>query len=566
MIYFKKVILPIKNSITLIENKIYKTILLIFLSTIIPVLEIVNLTILLPIFEILLNHKNISEFSNFINKFLNFVNIDGNLKNLVLIFLFFFLIKILLNIFFYKIFNSFIEKIRADWCSKIHNNIIFSNNLYNEHKTFSEITNSILVETRKAQSAIKSFISLISSSVTFIITVLILFFISFDLTIIFLLIFILILFLVGKKMMTFSSNVGDRRRVLDNFFMEKMNYVLQGFKQIKIFQIEEIVNNEFSIKIKDYAKIQAKLRFVSQAINPITELIVFLIFVIIIYYYLDIKNLTLEKIIPVIATVIVISNRLASNIKSLLSSALLLNGYNASLDSIKFYINKKKLKCDAIKNKKLINKFDDKLTFKNVSFSYGKKNVLKNFSLTVTKNDRVEIIGKSGSGKSTLVDLITGLKKPTTGSILLDKKNIYNLNLKNILSYVPQEAFFFNDSLLNNILMQRSNYTKENVHEIINVCELREFVESKKNKLDFTISDNGANLSGGQRQRIGLVRALLSDPKILILDEATNSIDKITEDKIFFNILKKNPKICIISVTHRTKSFWSKKIVNLDGY
>ena len=280
MIYFKKVILPIKNSITLIENKIYKTILLIFLSTIIPVLEIVNLTILLPIFEILLNHKNISEFSNFINKFLNFVNIDGNLKNLVLIFLFFFLIKILLNIFFYKIFNSFIEKIRADWCSKIHNNIIFSNNLYNEHKTFSEITNSILVETRKAQSAIKSFISLISSSVTFIITVLILFFISFDLTIIFLLIFILILFLVGKKMMTFSSNVGDRRRVLDNFFMEKMNYVLQGFKQIKIFQIEEIVNNEFSIKIKDYAKIQAKLRFVSQAINPITELIVFKAFTI----------------------------------------------------------------------------------------------------------------------------------------------------------------------------------------------------------------------------------------------------------------------------------------------
>jgi ABC-type bacteriocin/lantibiotic exporter with double-glycine peptidase domain len=367
-------------------------------------------------------------------------------------------------------------------------------------------------------------------------------------------------------MMTFSSNVGDRRRVLDNFFMEKMNYVLQGFKQIKIFQIEEIVNKEFSIKIKDYAKIQAKLRFVSQAINPITELIVFLIFVIIIYYYLDIKNLTLEKIIPVIATVIVISNRLASNIKSLLSSALLLNGYNASLDSIKFYINKNKLKCDAIKNKKPINKFEDKLAFKNVSFAYGKKNVLKNFSLIVTKNDRVEIIGKSGSGKSTLVDLITGLKKPTSGSIFLDKKNIYNLNLKNILSYVPQEAFFFNDSLLNNILMQRTNYTKENVYEIINVCELREFVETKKNKLDFTISDNGANLSGGQRQRIGLVRALLSDPKILILDEATNSIDKITEDKIFFNILKKNPKICIISVTHRTKSFWSKKIVNLDGY
>jgi ABC-type bacteriocin/lantibiotic exporter with double-glycine peptidase domain len=566
MIYFKKAILPIKNSIILIENKIYKTILLIFLSTIIPVLEIANLTILLPIFEILLNHKNISEFSNFINKFLNFFNIDPNLKNLVLIFLFFFLIKILLNIFFYKIFHSFIEKIRADWCSKIHNNIIFSNNLYNEHKTFSEITNSILVETRKAQSAIKSFISLISSSVTFIITVLILFFISFDLTIIFLLIFIFILFLVGKKMMTFSSNVGDRRRVLDNFFMEKMNYVLQGFKQIKIFQIEEIVNKEFSIKIKDYAKIQAKLRFVSQAINPITELIVFLIFVIIIYYYLDIKNLTLEKIIPVIATVIVISNRLASNIKSLLSSALLLNGYNASLDSIKFYINKNKLKCDAIKNKKPINKFEDKLAFKNVSFAYGKKNVLKNFSLIVTKNDRVEIIGKSGSGKSTLVDLITGLKKPTSGSIFLDKKNIYNLNLKNILSYVPQEAFFFNDSLLNNILMQRTNYTKENVYEIINVCELREFVETKKNKLDFTISDNGANLSGGQRQRIGLVRALLSDPKILILDEATNSIDKITEDKIFFNILKKNPKICIISVTHRTKSFWSKKIVNLDGY
>ena len=100
MIYFKKAILPIKNSIILIENKIYKTILLIFLSTIIPVLEIANLTILLPIFEILLNHKNISEFSNFINKFLNFFNIDPNLKNLVLIFLFFFSNKDFIKYFF----------------------------------------------------------------------------------------------------------------------------------------------------------------------------------------------------------------------------------------------------------------------------------------------------------------------------------------------------------------------------------------------------------------------------------------------------------------------------------
>jgi ABC-type bacteriocin/lantibiotic exporter with double-glycine peptidase domain len=157
-----------------------------------------------------------------------------------------------------------------------------------------------------------------------------------------------------------------------------------------------------------------------------------------------------------------------------------------------------------------------------------------------------------------------GLLNPCSGSIFIDEKNISNFNHKQIFGYVTQETFLFKDTIKNNILMFRKDYENTEIEKIINICCLDSLINKFNLRLNHLLDEGGLNLSGGQRQRIGLARALISNPKVLILDEATNSLDEDLENKIFKNISLNFTDITIISVTHKPKSLWSDKIFDLN--
>ena len=183
-----------------------------------------------------------------------------------------------------------------------------------------------------------------------------------------------------------------------------------------------------------------------------------------------------------------------------------------------------------------LDNFEDKLSFKNVSFSYVEgRPVLKHINLEVAKGKTVALVGQSGSGKSTLVDLIPRYHNVGEGELLIDGKNVNSVSihsLRSLIGNVNQEAILFNDSFYNNITFGVENATMEQVIEAAKIANAHDFIMETEKGYDTMIGDRGGRLSGGQRQRVSIARAILKNPPILILDEATSSIDTRTEIKI----------------------------------
>ncbi len=201
--------------------------------------------------------------------------------------------------------------------------------------------------------------------------------------------------------------------------------------------------------------------------------------------------------------------------------------------------------------------FTEKIRVDDLTFSYSAdaRPALKNVSFSIRKGDSVGIIGESGSGKSTLVDIILGLFTPDDGRILVDGLNIEG-NIRgwqNIIGYVPQVIYLTDDTLKRNIAfgLADGEIDDEAVRNSIDAAQLTEFVESLDDGLETFVGEGGVRLSGGQRQRIGIARALYHNPQILVLDEATSSLDMKTEKNVMESVLKLHGQKTIVIVAHR---------------
>jgi ABC-type multidrug transport system fused ATPase/permease subunit len=552
------------NEIT--ANKKRELFVIIFLSIVIPILEVINLSLFLPIFETLVDSGSVSNYSNYVKNFFSIVGINFSLKNLLMFVGVFLLLKIIINILNLKLFNKYIEDIRIDWTSNIVEKILLGENKSSNIKNHAEKTNTILLETRKAQSGIKQYIQIVSQFINLIFTISILFLISMKLTLFTMGLFFIVLLVFSKFISKYSMNVGNERRRLDNLFADKINYIMSGFKQIRIFNIQNKILNDYKNNINYYGKIYGNFRFISQLSRPLLEFLILIIFTLIILYTVAVQKTELEVILPLIGTFLIVSSRFANSLQACISSYISLLGNSASLANIKKNLSNLNSLREKINNSLLyqISDFEKKIEVKNVQFKYGNIEIFKNLNIEILKNDKIEIKSPSGRGKSTLLDLIMGLIQPSSGYILIDGKKLSQINYSKIFGYVTQETFLYKDTIENNIIMYRENVSKDQIDKIINICCLDKMINNLENKLQYVLDEGGLNLSGGQRQRIGIARALISNPKILILDEATNSLDKKLEIEIFQNINTYFKDITIISVTHESKSLWSNKIIELD--
>ena len=206
------------------------------------------------------------------------------------------------------------------------------------------------------------------------------------------------------------------------------------------------------------------------------------------------------------------------------------------------------------KNGRIIENIGGEVEFKNISFNYGKKqkNILKNISFHVQAGNKIALVGESGVGKSTLIDLISYYYKPSSGKILIDGHPIQNLDLKFLrsqISVVPQEIMLFNDTVKNNIKYGNFSRADEKIREAAKKAHADEFIESFPKKYEQMVGERGIKLSMGQKQRIAIARAILRDPKILILDEPTSALDAKSEKYIqeSLNELMKNRTTFIIA-------------------
>ena len=207
-----------------------------------------------------------------------------------------------------------------------------------------------------------------------------------------------------------------------------------------------------------------------------------------------------------------------------------------------------------------ISEFRHKIEFRDVSFKYDTKWVLRHINLTIEKGKTIALVGQSGGGKSTLVDLIPRYYDVQEGEVLIDGVNVKDLgihDLRQLIGNVNQEAILFNDTFRNNIAFGVAEATQQQIDEAARIANAYDFIMESEHGFDTNIGDRGSRLSGGQRQRVSIARAILKNPPILILDEATSALDTESERLVQDALEKLMKTRTTVAIAHRLSTIKS---------
>ena len=333
--------------------------------------------------------------------------------------------------------------------------------------------------------------------------------------------------MVGRKL----KQKSIKAQSLWSDTMSQVEETLGGLRIIKAFCAEEKMNRRFDRINSEYRENIRRVNTRQQMAHPMSEFLGTLMIVIVMWFggmlVLGGNGLSGPTFIYYMVILYSIINPLKEFSKA---------GYNipkglASMERIDKILkaeNNIKERPDPIH----VSDFRHKIEFRDVSFRYGEKWVLRHINLTIEKGKTLAIVGQSGGGKSTLVDLIPRYYDVQEGEVLIDGVNVKDMaihDLRQLIGNVNQEAILFNDSFRNNISFGVSDATQEQIEAAARIANAHDFIMETEHGYDTNIGDRGSRLSGGQRQRISIARAILKNPPILILDEATSALDTESE-------------------------------------
>ena len=348
-------------------------------------------------------------------------------------------------------------------------------------------------------------------------------------TIIFAPIVIFIMSAIGRKLKAQSTEAQQ-------FWSDTMSQVeetLGGLRIIKAFRAEDKMSNRFDTITGNMRDKNNKVAVRQCSAHPVSEFMGSVMIAIVLWFGATLilnDNAMIDA--PAFMSYIAILYSVIQPIKDFSRAAYGIPKGLASMERIDVILGAENT-IKEIENPKEIKGFEDKISINGVSFSYdGGKEVLHNVSLDIPKGKTIAIVGASGAGKSTLVDLIPRFYDCTSGSITIDGTDVKEASLKSLralMGNVNQDAILFNDTIFNNIAFGVKNATMEEVVAAAKIANAHDFIMEKEEGYNTNIGDRGCKLSGGQRQRISIARAILKNPPILILDEATASLDTESE-------------------------------------
>jgi len=393
----------------------------------------------------------------------------------------------------------------------------------------------------------------------------------------FLIIFIFLLVLIFNRLI--KKFISLKGKILQESRADNIKLINQSFeiiKEAKILKKESFFVNLFSAQLKLMGKLKLTSAIIGFIPRPILEIIVLIVIALVLFYASFVNN-NLNTAIPFVSFFAISSIRLIPAFKNISTSLTNINFNKISIDIITKEMeeisNNQKFFSESIQNNDVITKKSGELKkfeIKKVNFKYNKNiDVLKNISLEINNGEKIGIIGPSGSGKSTLINLILGLLKPSDGQILVNKNDIYqNLNYwHNLIGYIPQEIYLLNESIKSNIALgqKESEISTFLIDEAIRKSNSKEFIDHLPDGINTNVGNRGISFSGGQKQRLGIARALYRQPKVLILDEATNSLDAENEKAINSHILNLKD-ITVIIVAHNVSTLSNcDKLVLMDN-
>ena len=368
----------------------------------------------------------------------------------------------------------------------------------------------------------------------------------------------------------FSYKVGQsirrkskRSSVQSAGILNIIKETLSNIKIVKIFNLENEENEKFVKENNKYFNLIFKQSRLSNLLTPINETIGLIVGVLLIWFggisVLQQGAMSSEDFIKFILLLFAMLQpiRKLANV-----NVLFQNGIAAAERVFSVFDNHDKI--PESKNAFKINSFKNSINFKDVNFKYEGQDslILDNINLEICKGQTVAIVGKSGAGKTTLTDLLPRFYDPISGNIFIDKINLKDLNLKNLrdlYGIVTQNVILFNDTIKNNIIHGNKNATENDITKAVKSANIQDLVDKLDYGLNTYIGENGVKLSGGEKQRLSIARALIKNPDILILDEATASLDSESEKMVHSaidNIIKNRT---VIIIAHRLST-----IINAD--
>ena len=514
---------------------------LFFLSILIVIaviLEIIGLALIFPLLGILFdelgelvnsNSQIIYFLSFFPEKLLSFNYIIG-----FYIFRFIYLISVnyLKNYFS----NNFSKKITE----KLYKNYLFLPFETLISKNISTINKNLYAESYSINLFINSLLSLLielTISLTIIITLLIVdLYISFTV--------LIVVFIIGFTHSVLTKNyvlrLGKEMESINSNLYKYLTETFNSIKDIIIYKYHNELIKNFSNKLNEKSRINIILSTFTQSTRYFLEFLTLMLIFFLVYLFLK-NDYEVEKIISLISIFGMGIIRIIPSLNSILTARNNIKFSNHSVNLIFSELQLKKIKYD---DSQIIN-FKKEIRISNLGYDYNGQKVIENFNLIINKGDVIGIKGQSGSGKSTLLDIICGLKTPKIGNIQIDGENLCEDNFSNWIdqvAYVNQDAFILDKDIEQNIKFGRNFIKREKIEEYLKLFKLE-----NSNK---TLGEKGLNLSGGQKQRISLLRALLGDKEILLIDEPTSSQDISLRKIILDTIISFKNKKTIIIVSH----------------
>lgn len=396
--------------------------------------------------------------------------------------------------------------------------------------------------------------------VTLILTLIVMFFINFKIT--------LIIFLITPISVFITIYIAKQNKKLTDISNKEYNdmtsYIKEQIELKKYINVEKLENQKEQ-KINDlsekYMKDESKALFYASISNPTTRLINGIITIIVVLYSsFEIMNGNMT--IGIFSTFLIYANRYAKPLNEISQVISRLTISLASYDSIKELINEE--------IEEFVNSNDEiigSIEFKNVSFSYNNdKEILKNINFKINNGEKIAIVGPTGSGKTTIIQLLLKFYNINSGSILIDGKNINDINtniLRDNIKVVLQDAHLNNENI-KDVLKYSNDVSDMEIKDLLKKINIKPNFLGMNDKLENITSID--NLSNGQKQIISMIRAMLSNPKIVILDEATSDVDSLTEKNIESSINELTKGKTSIIIAHRLSTIISAdKIIVIDN-
>ena len=541
--------------------------LMLFFFLIVSILEILAISLFVPLLVVLTGSNDLySRYFEFLNSIiLNFSFADHQVTFVVGAIVILYLFKNILLFFIINKQNQFIQLNMVETSKKLLTNYLDQDISFHKKNNSSSLIKKISADTQFLTnlliSSFKFYSDLIILIAIFIIMLNINFFSTIFLIFFLYIFFHLYFFYIKKKL----NNWGTKRHHLGTLSLTSLIEAINSYKEIIIYNVKSFFIKRYYDNLYNSYDTQKKFDIFQQYPRLLLEIFV-LITVFVLYKGLYISGKSNAEILVVLSFYIFSFIRvgpLAINIFKYLQ----LSQFSKST-----YLEIKK-DLNLLVEKKIIEKavkdsfFKKEINFSKISFAYNNNKILNSISFKIVKNKFIGIVGRSGVGKTTLVEIILGLIKPNSGKILVDGKNFNEQSslLSQIISYVPQNSLIIGKTILDNVAfgIPKKFIKKKNV---IGSLKKVNFYSKKGNFLKKLVGEQGNRLSEGQKQRLVIARALYKNPKILIFDEITSSLDSENEKYIIKEISKLKKNKTIILISHKKSSLlYCDKILELKN-